>query len=312
MNSLQINFIIFITITISLLLASLTGFILKKKINHEPHAVIDNLNARINAWWVMLIILYIAISIGDSAIVFLFGVISFFALREFITLLPTRRDDYSALAISFYLLIPCQYYLVHINAYNLYSLLIPLYAFLLIPILILKREDTTSFLARSAKIHWGLMVCVYCISHVPALLNLEIIDLNGKKIWLIIWLILVVQLSDVFQYICGKIFGKHKLAPILSPSKTLEGLIGGIGLALTVGVLTRGLTPFTLFQSLWISLTICLFGFLGGLVMSAIKRDRGVKDWGDTIQGHGGILDRMDSLCFSAPVFFHILKYWWT
>lgn len=204
----------------------------------------------------------------------------FFALREFITLLPTRRDDYSALAISFYLLIPCQYYLVHINAYNLYSLLIPLYAFLLIPILILKREDTTSFLARSAKIHWGLMVCVYCISHVPALLNLEIIDLNGKKIWLIIWLILVVQLSDVFQYICGKIFGKHKLAPILSPSKTLEGLIGGIGLALTVGVLTRGLTPFTLFQSLWISLTICLFGFLGGLVMSAIKRDRGVKDWG--------------------------------
>ncbi|MEX5538785.1 phosphatidate cytidylyltransferase, partial [Pseudomonas syringae] len=91
--------------------------------------------------------------------------------------------------------------------------------------------------------------------------------------------------SDVFQYICGKIFGKHKLAPILSPSKTLEGLIGGIGLALTVGVLTRGLTPFTLFQSLWISLTICLFGFLGGLVMSAIKRDRGVKDWGDTIQG---------------------------
>jgi phosphatidate cytidylyltransferase len=235
-----------------------------------------------------------------------------FALREFISLLPTRRGDYFPLLIAFYFVIPYQYYLIYTDWYGLYSIFIPLYVFLLIPIASLKQEDTTHFLERSSKIQWGLMVSVFCISHVPALLNLKLPEFKGEPIWLAIWLIMVVQASDVLQYVCGKLFGKHKVAPVLSPSKTVEGLLGGIFLATALGTAMAWLTPFSYVQAACIGLVVCIFGFFGGLVMSAIKRDRGVKDWGQLIHGHGGMLDRIDSICFSAPIFFHILRYWWS
>ena len=262
--------------------------------------------------WVMLIVIGAAILLGKTAFIILFGIISLFALREFISLLPTRRGDYFPLLIGFYFVIPYQYYLVYTDWYGLYSIFIPLYVFLLIPIASLKEEDTTHFLERSSKIQWGLMICVFCISHVPALLNLKLPAFKGEPIWLAIWLIMVVQASDVLQYVCGKLFGKHKVAPILSPSKTVEGLFGGIILATALGVAMAWLTPFTYLQATFIGLVVCIFGFFGGLVMSAIKRDRGVKDWGQLIHGHGGMLDRIDSICFSAPIFFHILRYWWS
>lgn len=309
----EMTLMLFCTIAIVLVVASSIGWLLKRKVQYEPHAVIDNLNARINAWWVMLIVLIVAILIGQIGIVLLFAGISFFALREFISLLPTRRGDYLALLIAFYILLPYQYYLIYSNWYGLYSILIPLYAFLLLPISTLKYADTTHFLERNAKIQWGLMLCVFCISHIPALLNLNI-EHNNENFdnkWLIIWLILVVQASDVLQYICGKLFGKRKVAPVLSPSKTLEGLFGGIFLSIVLAMAVRWLTPFSILETVAMALTVCIFGFLGGLVMSAIKRDRGIKDWGNLIQGHGGMLDRMDSLCFAAPIYFHLLRYFW-
>lgn len=260
----------------------------------------------------MLIVIAAAILLGKTAFIVLFGIISLFALREFISLLPTRRGDYFPLLIAFYFVIPYQYYLIYTDWYGLYSIFIPLYVFLLIPIASLKQEDTTHFLERSSKIQWGLMVSVFCISHVPALLNLKLPEFKGEPIWLAIWLIMVVQASDVLQYVCGKLFGKHKVAPVLSPSKTVEGLLGGIFLATALGTAMAWLTPFSYVQAACIGLVVCIFGFFGGLVMSAIKRDRGVKDWGQLIHGHGGMLDRIDSICFSAPIFFHILRYWWS
>ncbi len=310
-SNAQMTALLFISVTIILVIASTIGHLLKQRINYQPHAVIDNLNARINAWWAMLIILGIAILLGKTALIILFALISLFALREFITLLPTRRGDYLALLIAFYFVIPYQYYLIYTDWYGLYSIFIPLYVFLLIPIATLKQEDTTRFLERSAKIQWGLMISVFCISHVPALLNLHVHTFGGDKIWLVIWLIMVVQASDVLQYVCGKLFGKHKVAPRLSPSKTIEGLIGGILLATLLGVAMHWLTPFNMSQAAAIGCIVCVFCFFGGLVMSAIKRDRGVKDWGHLIQGHGGMLDRIDSICFAAPIYFHILRYWW-
>lgn len=312
LNNLEQTYLLFAIFAAILIFASTVGFILKHKNADQPSPVIDNLNARINAWWVMLLVLGTAIILGKVTFIVLFAVISLFALREFISLLPTRRGDYFPLLIAFYFVIPYQYYLIYIDWYGLYSIFIPLYVFLLIPIASLKQEDTTHFLERSSKIQWGLMVCVFCISHVPALLNLKLPDFHGQQIWLALWLIMVVQTSDVLQYVCGKLFGKHKVAPILSPSKTVEGLLGGIVLATALGVVMSWLTPFNYIQATVIALVICIFGFFGGLVMSAIKRDRGVKDWGQLIHGHGGMLDRIDSICFSAPVFFHILRYWWS
>jgi len=155
------------------------------------------------------------------------------------------------------------------------------------------------------------MIAVYCISSVPALLTLKIKGFAGQNLQLIAWLLVVVQLSDVAQYVCGKLLGKRKIAPKLSPSKTLEGFIGGVLLASTVGALLFWITPFSFWQAALLALIVNLLGFAGGLVMSAIKRDRGVKDWGQMIEGHGGMLDRLDSVCFAAPIFFHIVRYWW-
>lgn len=297
---------------ITLIIASSIGYGLKFKVGFStPHAVIDNLNARINAWWVMILIIFAAAALGFYGVIGLFFVISFMALREFLSLLYIRRGDHLALAACFYVILPLQYFLVAIDWFSMFTIFIPVYGFLFLPILSALLGDTAHFLDRSTKVQWALMISVFCISHIPAILTLDIEGFEDKKLLLMIFLILVVQSSDVLQYVWGKLFGKHKIAPKLSPSKTVEGFVGGVVSASVLGGLLYWLTPFNPVQAVLMSLLICLMGFLGGLVMSAMKRSMGVKDWGNMISGHGGILDRMDSLCFAAPIFFHVVRYYW-
>ena len=297
---------------ITLIIASSIGYGLKFKVGFStPHAVIDNLNARINAWWVMILIIFAAAVLGFYGVIGLFFVISFMALREFLSLLYIRRGDHLALAACFYVILPLQYFLVAIDWFSMFTIFIPVYGFLFLPILSALLGDTAHFLDRSTKVQWALMISVFCISHIPAILTLYIEGFEDKKLLLMIFLILVVQSSDVLQYVWGKLFGKHKIAPKLSPSKTVEGFVGGVISASVLGGLLYWLTPFNPIQAVLMSLLICLMGFLGGLVMSAMKRSMGVKDWGDMISGHGGMLDRMDSLCFAAPIFFHVVRYYW-
>ncbi|QEH48855.1 phosphatidate cytidylyltransferase [Aggregatibacter actinomycetemcomitans] len=298
---------------ITLIIASSIGYGLKLKVGWStPHAVIDNLNARINAWWVMILIIFAAAALGFYGIIILFFVISFMALREFLSLLYIRRGDHLALAACFYVILPVQYILVAIDWFSMFTIFIPVYGFLFLPILSALLGDTAHFLDRSTKVQWALMISVFCISHIPAMLTLDIAGFEGKNLLLMVFLILVVQASDVLQYVWGKLFGKHKIAPKLSPSKTVEGFVYGVVSASVLGGLLYWLTPFSPVQAVLMSLLICLMGFLGGLVMSAMKRSMGVKDWGNMISGHGGMLDRMDSLCFAAPIFFHVVRYYWT
>jgi phosphatidate cytidylyltransferase len=296
-----------------LIIASLVGFVLQRRYAAAgPNPTIENLNSRIKAWWVMVIAIGIAFAFGKLGVIVLFAFASLAALREFVTLTMTRRGDHLALAAAFFIIIPAQYYLIWIEWYGLYSIFIPVYAFLLLPIIVAMRGDTSSFMARVAEVQWGLMISVFCVSHVPALLTLSIPGYEGRSILLIAFLVLVVQSSDVLQYVWGKLFGRHKIAPQLSPSKTVEGFIGGVLSATLLGAALWWITPFAPWQAAAMALIINLMGFLGGLVMSAIKRDRGVKDWGAMIEGHGGVLDRLDSVIFSAPIFFHLTRYWWT
>ena len=293
--------------------ASTVAALLKWRVARgRPHGVIDNLVSRIDAWWVMVLVIGLAFACGKPGVVTLFYLLSFYSLRELLTLTYTRRGDHLAIAAAFYLALPLQYWLIAIEWYGLYSILIPVYAFLLMPILSALGGDTVRFLERAAKVQWGIMVCIYCISHVPALLTLHIPGYEGRDLLLIFFLVLVVQGSDVLQYIWGKLLGRRKVAPSLSPSKTWEGLVGGVLSATALGAALWWATPFHPWQAAGVAFVICLMGFLGGLVMSAIKRDRGVKDWGTMIEGHGGMLDRLDSVIFAAPVYFHILRYWWT
>lgn len=312
MNVSATLFNLFAGIFAVLALASMVGAALKLRVASDaPNASIDNLNARLKAWWVMIGLIALAIWAGDLGVILLFGFISFQSLREFVSLTHTRRGDHRALIWSFYVFLPLQYILVANHWYGLFAILIPVYAFLLLPISASLGADTTRFLERAAKVQWGLMICVYCISHVPALLTLEIEGYTGANALLIVFLVLTVQSSDVFQYVWGKLLGKRKLAPAISPSKTLEGLIGGVVSATLVGAALWWITPFTPLQAGLIALLINIMGFFGGFVLSAIKRDRNVKDWGSMIEGHGGMLDRVDSISFSAPIFFHIVRYWW-
>jgi len=296
-----------------LAIASLAGWILSRREGSPTYqATIANLNARTKAWWIMVAIFLGALLTGGMGSVVLFGLLSFFALREFITMTPTRPGDHRTLFWLFFIVTPIQYWLVGTSWYGLFSIFIPVYAFLFVPIRSAAAGDCEHFLERTAKIQWALMVCVYCVSHAPALLMLSIPGYQGQNGKLLFYLVLVAQLSDVFQYVWGKTLGRHKIAPRVSPNKTWEGFIGGISTATAVGAGLWWATPFTPWQSAGMALAITLMGFAGGLVMSAIKRDRGVKDYGSMIEGHGGVLDRIDSICFSAPVFFHLTRYFFT
>ena len=300
-------------VAVLLVVAAAISKVLSARAKSESsRAVIVNLNACVNAWWVMVAVLAVAFTLGKVATLVMFGFASFFALREFITLTPTRRSDYLPLLLSFYILVPAQYALIGYDQYGTFAIFIPVYAFLLLPALATFAADTQDFLERTAKIQWGIMISVYCISYAPALLLLHIAGYDGSNVLLLFYLLLIVQLSDVLQYVFGKLFGKTKLAPQVSPSKTVEGLVGG-GLSTTaIGGAMWWITPFTWQQSLLMSFIIVVMGVLGGLTLSAVKRSLGAKDWGVMIEGHGGMLDRLDSVSFAAPIFFHLTRYFYT
>jgi phosphatidate cytidylyltransferase len=289
-----------------LVVASLVGWLLQRR--SPDSATIANLVARVNAWWVMVAVLAACSLLGRTATIVLFGIASLFALREFVTLTPTRPGDHLPLVVCFYVLLPVQYLLIGDDWYNLFAIFLPVYGFLLLPVLTAMSGDTEQFLERVTKLQWGVMITVYCVSYVPALLLLKPPGYHDNLL-LVIYLLLVVQISDVLQYVFGKLFGRHKIAPRVSPSKTVEGFVGGGASAVGIGAALWWITPFTPLQAAGMASVIVLAGFLGGLALSAVKRSLGAKDWGSMIEGHGGMLDRLDSVSFAAPVFFHLTRY---
>ena len=273
--------------------------------------VLGNFNARVLAWWSMTIVIGLASLIGQGAIIFLFGFLSFAALREFLTLTTKHRSDHLSLAAAFFVVLPAQYYLIWIGWYGLYSIFVPVYVFLMLPMISALRGRPENFLIRIAETQWALMIAVFCISHIPALLNLDIPSFEGRNILLIIFLIVVVQVSDTLQYVWSHLMGEHRLAPQISSIKTIEGLIGSTVSGALVGFFLFWITPFGPLGAMAMAALISLLGFFGSFVMSAIKRDRGIRDWGPMVVGHGGFIDRLDGVIFAAPIFFHFTRFWW-
>lgn len=295
-----------------LAIASGIGWGLSRRAS-TPAAVdtIRNLVERINAWWVMVAVLAVAFLLGRTLTLLVFGLMAWFALREFVTLTPTRDGDRLPLSLAFFVIVPAQFFLIGVERYGMFAIFVPVYAFLLLPAIAALRGDVQDFLARTAKLQWGLMITVYCLSHAPALLLLQIPGFTGRNALLLFYLLFVVQISDVMQYVFGKLFGRTRIAPVVSPSKTVEGFVGG-GLAATAfGAAMWWITPFTPAVAAAMAAAIVVMGFLGGLTLSAVKRSLGAKDWGVMIEGHGGMLDRLDSVCFAAPVFFHLVRYFY-
>lgn len=295
-----------------LVCASVAGWILGRRVTSASgRATVDNINARIRAWWVMALLFLIAVTAGTVVSIVLFSLISFLALREFVTLVPTKPGDHRALFWSFFVVTPVQYYLIWLQWYGLFSILIPVYVSIFLALRLALAGDTDRFLERAATNQWALMICVYFVSYVPALLMLRIPGYERQGPKLMFFLVLVVQLSDVLQYVWGKSLGKRRIAPSISPNKTWEGLAGGVACATALGAAIWWATPFSPAVAALMAFVLAAMGFVGGLIMSAIKRDRGVKDYGALIGGHGGVLDRIDSLCFAAPIFFHLIRYFY-
>jgi phosphatidate cytidylyltransferase len=320
-----------------LVVAYVTGGLMKRYPEHALNpALIERFNHRIRVWWLMCAILVAGFLLGRVPTIILFGCLSFWALREFITMTPTRRGDHRTLFWVFFVFTPAQYIIVclgrgayeqwfgvpHRDFYGLYSVAIPVYALLFIPMRIALSGDPRRFLERSAKIQAGLFICVYCLSYAPALLNLELTT-SGGALWgdphshlqnagLLFYFILIVQLGDMFQQVWSRLAGRRVIAPKINASRTWEGLLGGVTSTTLVGALLWWATPFQFWQAACMSMVVVAAGFGGGMVMSAIKRDRGVEDYGTLVQGHPGVLDRIDSLCFAAPIFYHLTRYFFS
>ena len=270
------------------------------------------LAARVRSWWVLVVVFAVAISFRRSIAIAFFALLSFLALKEYLSLIPTRRADRRVL-FWVYLCVPLQYLWIGMHWYNLFLIFIPVWAFLWIAMRMVLRGDTKDFLRAAGTIHWGLMTMVFGLSHLAYLLVLP----DGKAVpahgaALLLFVVLLTELNDVAQYVWGKALGRHKVIESVSPKKTVEGLVGGVlTTTLLAYLLAPWLTPLTRGDSIAVGLMIGFGGFLGDVTISAVKRDIGVKDSGSLIPGHGGILDRIDSLLFTGPLFFHFMAYFY-
>ncbi len=289
-----------------LIIASVIANLLKMQ-QPEKHA---ELVARVNSWWVMILIFSLAIIISTRLAIILFALISFLALKEYLAMITTRRADRRVVFWAF-VAIPLQFYWVAIGWYGMFIIFIPVYLSLLIPARMAMIGETQGFLKAAGTLHWGLMMTVFSVSHAAYLLALPdnpAAPAGGAG--LLFYLVFLSQFNDVAQYTWGKLFGKHPVVPKVSPKKTVEGLLGGVLTTTLIGwLIAPYLTPLSGWWALLAGLIIGLSGFFGDVVISAVKRDIGVKDSGNLIPGHGGIMDRIDSLTFTAPLFFHYLYY---
>jgi phosphatidate cytidylyltransferase len=277
------------------------------------HEELRRLSGLLKTSWFVSIIFWIGWVLGDTVATVLFGIVAFFALREFITLSPTRRGDHRSLILAFFVVLPIQFWLVVTEHFDLFTVFIPVYVFLAIPVVSALAGDPSRFLERNAKLQWGIMVCVYGMSHVPALLLLEFPRWDERKnAFLVFFLVFVVQICMVAQHVAQRWLNKPARAPQISTSFTWTSWAIGVAIGGLVGGLMAGITPFKPGHALAMALIACAAGSLGHLVMKALKRDRGVTNWSGapSITGATGLLDRVDALCFAAPVFFHSVRWY--
>ncbi|WP_235934763.1 phosphatidate cytidylyltransferase [Candidatus Laterigemmans baculatus] len=313
-------------------IATLVGIILERRerLAIEP-AMLRRFNHRLRVWWMMFAILVFGFLLHRVGVVVLFGLISFWALREFITMTPTRRGDHRTLFWVFFVFTPLQYILIglgenapewltrgrEIDFYGFYSIMIPVYASLFIPARIAIAGDFKRFLERSAKIQAGLLVCVYSLSYAPALLDLDLRlsdggEWTGSNVSVLFFLILIAQIADVLQQAWSRVAGKNVIAIEINASRTWEGVVGSMITTGLCGAALSWATPFAWWEAGMMSMVVAVMAFAGGMTLSAIKRDRGVNDTGTLVQGHAGLLDRIDNVCFAAPVFYHLTRFYFS
>jgi len=296
---------------LTLLLATATAFgtwLAGRTHDAVKLAWIGQMNTRIRGAWGIVLLFALAFTVGRGALLVLFAIASFFALREFVALTPIRASDHSALVLAFYVVIPVQYVLIAADWYAMYTVFIPVYVFLVLPVVMALRQDTEQYLMRIAKVQWGLMICVYCVSHAPAIVALELPGFEGRGALLLLYFLLVLQMSDLLAVIASAAIGRTPLKS--NPNKSREGVLAGGAAAVLLGTGLFWMTPFTWWQAALMALAIVVAGFMGGLVLASVERSLGARIWTDDgVLLTRGTLQRLDALTFAAPVFFHLALY---
>ena len=286
-------------------LATPSVFILDRLVpNHD----FTEMKLRVRSWWVMLGVFSLAIMLNRTVSLVLFGFVSFLALKEYFSIIPTRRAHRRVLFCA-YLAIPVQYYWVADAWYGMFIIFIPVFMFLLLAVQMVLAGQTEGLLKALSTLHWGLVTTVFLLSHCAYLMILpQQNHPNVDGAGLVLFLVFLTQFNDVCQFIWGKLLGRHRIVPIVSPNKTWEGFLGGVATTTLVAILIAPyLTPLTGWETFAAGAIISIGGFLGDVTISALKRDLGIKDTGTMLPGHGGILDRVDSLTFTSPLFFHFI-----
>lgn len=296
-------------IFVLLIFASATVRILRWR---RPNTAFTELSQRINTWWIMAAVFSMAMVLNRNVSILFFALISFLALKEYFSIIPTRRADRRVLFWA-YASIPVQYGWVAMGWYGMFIVFIPVYVFLFLPLRMILIGETKDFLRAIGTVHWGVMTTVFSISHIGFMLVLPAEGNPGTGgAGLVLFLVVLTQLNDVLQYLWGKTLGRHKIVPKVSPNKTWEGFLGGFGTTVVLAwLIAPYLTPIRPGMALIAGLIIGMAGFVGDVTISALKRDLGIKDSGSLLPGHGGILDRIDSLTYTAPLFFHFVRYYY-
>lgn len=310
-DSQQVS-LLFVMVFGVLILASLAAFWRSlREMTPEQAARYGRFSRDLRAVWIGAVLFWVSWSLGAVVATVLFAVVSFLALREFITLTHTRRGDHRALLAAFFVVLPTQYVLAGGRAFNLFSVFIPVYAFAVLPILSALGNDATRFLERTAKIQWGTMVCVYGMSHAPALLLLSFKGYEQRGAFLVLYIVLVVAVSQITQEAASRRLRRRPVARHISRSFSWRTWLLGAAAGGIVGGLLYWITPFKPAQSILIGLIAAGCGTLGDLVVKALKRDAGVESRGrGSVTGAVGLLDRVAPLCFAAPVFFHSVRWY--
>ena len=261
-------------------------------------------NSRVRLGWWLIAIFAIAWSAGQGFLVLVFAVFSFFLLREFIALTPIKPSDHWGLVIAFYVAIPVQYALVYFDMIALFTLFIPVYIFLLLPVVATLSQDTDRYLERVAKVQWGIMTCVFCVSHAPAIATLDFVRYSSSGPLMLLWFLVTIFCADLFSVVASSALGGRPLR--LNPNKTIKGLAVGAGLTFLVSVAIFLFTPFRLWQAALYSLAMLICCFLGDAVISSVKRSLGAGSWESEYYMGRGILSRFAPIIFAAPVFYHL------
>ena len=290
--------------TFILALMQITSFIcLRKEPNSPSWSVFHH---RVRDWWSVLGAIAFCYALGPGALIFAFFLSSFMALREVLSVTPVKPSDAHPLFVAFFIAVPGQYLLLAFRAYGLFSIYIPVYIFFALTALAVFAKDKTDFLARNARIQWALMVTVYGVSFAPALLTLAPEGQSPDGMMLFFYLF-VSQLSESLQFLGSKIFGRAPLTERL-PNVTAEGVVIAAALSFGLGASMCAVTPFSWWQAGLAGSVISMTGMCGVLAMASAKESLGIKRWRPASEAQGGMTERIDALCFSAPIFFHIAK----